>query len=70
MIIIIDEINRPHFGFIYPNYAPVIWNSGPYGAEDSGDIAGLKYRDFTSNESWQFRRCPGVLISRQNALHK
>ena len=50
------------FPFIY--YAPVIWKPGPYGAADSGDIVGLKCRDLTSNESRQYRRCAGVLISR------
>ena len=44
--------------------APVIWNPGPYGAADSGDIAGLKCRDLTSDESRQYRRCAGVLITR------
>ena len=37
--------------------APVIWNPGPYGAADSEDIAGLKCRDLTSDESRQCRRC-------------
>ena len=44
--------------------APVISNPGPYGAVDSGDIAGLKCRDLTSDEFRQCRRCTGVLISR------
>ena len=39
----------------FNNYAPVIWNPGPYGAADSGDIAGLKCRDLTSDESRQCR---------------
>ena len=43
---------------------PVIWNAGAYGSADSGDIAGLKCRDLTSDESRQCRRCAGVLISR------
>ena len=33
--------------------APVIWNSGSYGAGDSGDFAGLMCHDLTSDESWQ-----------------
>ena len=51
------------------SYAPVVWNSGLYGAGDSGDIARHKCRGVTSDESWQCRRCAGVLIFRQNALH-
>ena len=46
------------------HYAPVIFVSGRLGAEDIGDIAGLKCRDFTADESRQCRRCAGVLISR------
>ena len=48
----------------YMNNAPVIWNPGPYGAADSGDIAEFKCRDLTSDESQQCRRRAGVLISR------
>ena len=44
--------------------APVICVSSPLGAEDTGDIAGLKCRDFTTDESRQCRRCAGVLIPR------
>ena len=44
-------------------YAPVICVSGPLGAWDTGDIAGLKCRDLTADESRQCRRCAGVLIS-------
>ena len=40
---------------------PVIWNHGPYGASDSGDIAGLSCRDLTSDES-RLCRCARVLI--------
>ena len=32
-------------------------------------IAGLKCHDLTSDESWQCRRCAGVLISRQMRQH-
>ena len=46
------------------DYAPVICVSGPLGAGDTGDIAGLKCRDLTADESRQCRRCAGVLISR------
>ena len=53
---------------VYSN-ALVIWNSGPYGAGDSGNIAGLKCHDLTSNESWQCPRSARVFISCQNALH-
>ena len=49
------------------SYAPVICTPGSLGAGDSGDIAGPKCRDLTSDESRQCRRCAGVLISRQNA---
>ena len=44
--------------------APVICVSSPLGAGDTGDIAGLKCRDLTADESRQCRRCAGVLISR------
>ena len=54
----------------YMGYAPVIWNPAPYGAADSGDIAGLKCQDLTSNESQQCRRCAGVLIPRENSREK
>ena len=47
--------------------APVICVSGPLGAGDTGDIAGLKCRDLTADESRQCRRCAGVLISRLKA---
>ena len=49
--------------------APVICVSGPLGAGDTGDIAGLKGRDITADESRQCRRCAGVLLSRKNSLH-
>ena len=39
--------------------APVICVSGPLGAGNTGDIAGLKCRDLTADESRQCRRCAG-----------
>ena len=45
-------------------YAPVICIHGPHGAGDTGDIAGLKFRNLTSDESRQCRGCAGVLTSR------
>ena len=44
--------------------APVICIPGPLGAGDTGDIAGLKCRNLTSDVSRQCRGCAGVLISR------
>ena len=44
--------------------APVICNPGPLGAGDTGDLAGLKCRDLTSEVARQCRGCAGVLISR------
>ena len=44
--------------------APVICVSGPLGAGDTREIAGLKCLDLTADESRQCRRCAGVLISR------
>ena len=44
--------------------APVICIPGPPGAGDTGDIAGLKCRNLTSDVSRQCRGCAGVLISR------
>ena len=49
--------------FIF-HFAPVICVSGPLRAGDTGDIAGLKCRDLTADESRQCRRCAVVLISR------
>ena len=40
--------------------------SVPMEPGDSGDIAGLKGRDLTTDESRQRRRCVGVLISAQS----
>ena len=48
----------------FNNYAPVICVSGPLGTGDTWDIAGLKCRDLTADESQQCRRVAGVLISR------
>ena len=48
----------------FNNYAPVICVSGPLGAGDTLDIAGLKCGDLTADESQQCRRGAGVLISR------
>ena len=42
--------------------ALVICNHGPYGAGDSGGIAGLKYQDFTFEVSRQCRGKAGLLI--------
>ena len=44
--------------------APVICIPRPLGAGDTGDIAGLKCRNLTSDVSRQCRGCAGVLISR------
>ena len=49
---------------LQPYYAPVICIPGPLGAGDTGDIAGLKCRNLTSDVSRQCRGCAGVLISR------
>ena len=46
------------------SYAPVICIHGPHGAGDTGDIAGLKCQNLTSDVSRQCRGCAGVLISR------
>ena len=40
------------------------FETGSYGAEANGNIAGLKCSDLSPNESRQCRRCSGVLISR------
>ena len=45
--------------------APVICIPGQPRAADSGDTAGLKCQDLTSDESRQCRGCAAVLISRQ-----
>ena len=49
------------------NYALVICNHGPYGAGDSGAIAGLKYQDFTFEVSRQCRGKAGLLIPAKTA---
>ena len=43
--------------------APVICIPGSLGAGDTGDIAGLKCRNLTSEVSRQSRGCAGVLTS-------
>ena len=48
-------------------YALVICNHGPYGAGDSGGIAGLKYGDFTFEVSRQCRGMAGLLIPAKTA---
>ena len=48
-------------------YALVICNHGPYGAGDSGGIAGLKYQDFTFEVSRQCRGKAGLLIPAKTA---
>ena len=48
-------------------YALVICNHGPYGAGDSGGIAGLKYGDFTFKVSRQCRGMAGLLIPAKKA---
>ena len=50
--------------FSKPFYAPVICIPGSLGAGDTGDIAGLKCRNLTSDVSRQCRGSAGVLISR------
>ena len=47
--------------------ALVICNHGPYGAGDSGGIAGLKYQDFTFEVSRQCRGKAGLLIPAKTA---
>ena len=42
------------------DYAPVICIPGPKGAGDTGDVAGLKCRNLTSDVSRQCRGCAGV----------
>ena len=39
--------------------APVIFVSGPLGARDTGDVAGLKCRDLTADESGSAVDVPG-----------
>ena len=56
-----DEVFTP---LLNADYAPVICSPGPLGAGDTGDIAGLKCRNLTSDVSRQCRGCAGVLISR------
>ena len=55
-----------YFRFVYNLfvYAPVICIPRPLGTWDTGDIAGLKCRNLTSDVSRQCRGCAGVLISR------
>ena len=47
--------------------ALVICNHGPYGAGDSGGIAGLKYGEFTFEVSRQCRGMAGLLIPAKTA---
>ena len=47
--------------------ALVICNHGPYGAGNSGGIAGLKYQDFTFEVSRQCRGKAGLLIPAKTA---
>ena len=47
--------------------ALVICNHGPYGAGDSGGIAGLKYGDFTFEVSRQCRGMAGLLTPAKTA---
>ena len=49
------------------SYALVICNHGPYGAGDSGVIAGLKYQDFTFEVSRPCRGKAGLLIPAKTA---
>ena len=49
------------------SYALVICNHGPYGAGNSGGIAGLKYQDFTFEVSRQCRGKAGLLIPAKTA---
>ena len=49
------------------DYALVICNHGPYGAGDSGGIAGLKYGDFTFGVSRWCRGMAGLLIPAKTA---
>ena len=58
------DIMHLHFALIY---ALVICNHGPYGAGDSGGIAGLKYQDFTFEVSRQCRGKAGLLIPAKTA---
>ena len=44
--------------------APVICVSGPLGAGDTRDKAGLRCRDLPADASRQCRRCAGVLIAK------
>ena len=47
-------MNDPEYGLsIWTSYAPVICISNPLGAGYTGDIAGLKCWDLTSDESQQ-----------------
>ena len=51
---------------IWVMHHAVVCIPGSLGAGDSGDIAGLKCRGLTVDESRQCRRYAGVLISREN----
>ena len=74
-------VDTSKFKYWFPNCSRLlkfqIWWAGiitsyiKYSVGDggSGDIAGLKWRDLTSDKSWHCRTCARVLISRQNALH-
>ena len=60
-----DETKRFYLSqMMYWLNAPVICIPGPLGAGVTGDIAGLKCRNLTSDVSRQCRGCAGVLISR------
>ena len=55
------------FSYVCSNNALVICNHGPYGAGNSGGIAGLKYQDFTFEVSRQCRGKAGLLIPAKTA---
>ena len=50
--------------FMGMDNVPVICIHGPLGAGDTGDMAGLKCHNLTSDVSRQCRGCAGVLTSR------
>ena len=59
------SIRRPYTVLVFfNNYVPDICVSDPLGARDTLDIAGLKCRNLTPDESQQCRRGAGFLISR------
>ena len=55
---------RSEIWFTATRYAPVICVSGPLGTGYTWDIAGIKCRDLTADESRQCRSWAGVLMSR------